>query len=188
METSNMITCFGRFCCCCWKITFCNETELLPNLILDWSAARGNSSPCETIQHSSHQRCQQISSFVAPWVFFLLAYSGWNICLPHTFLNHEQSILQLLNQANVGVSLSFSYKNGFATLRPDSLKTRKCDEAYLSLRFTNTAVGNKERPQCVVFLKILASDNMNLSKLRHHYLTSIIQREACWSWEVVILY
>ncbi len=45
-------------------------------------------------------------------------------------------------------------------------KRRKYDEAYLALRFTSTLVGDEERPQCVVCLKILASDNMKPNKLR----------------------
>lgn len=42
------------------------------------------------------------------------------------------------------------------------------DEAYLALGFTSTTVGNKERPQCVVCLKVLASDSLKLNKLRHY--------------------
>ncbi len=44
-------------------------------------------------------------------------------------------------------------------------KTKKYDEAYLDLGFTSTTVCNEERPQCVVSLKILASDNMKSNKL-----------------------
>lgn len=51
-------------------------------------------------------------------------------------------------------------------------KTRKYDEAYLALGFTNTTVGSEERPQCVVCLKILFSDSMKPKKLRRHLDTS----------------
>ncbi|XP_040896345.1 zinc finger BED domain-containing protein 5 [Toxotes jaculatrix] len=47
-------------------------------------------------------------------------------------------------------------------------KTRKYDEAYIALGFTSTTVGNKERPQCVMCLKILASDSLKPNKLRRH--------------------
>ena len=39
-------------------------------------------------------------------------------------------------------------------------KTRKYDETYLAFGFTCTTVGNEERPQCVVCLKILACDSL----------------------------
>lgn len=50
----------------------------------------------------------------------------------------------------------------FATTKT---KTRKYDEARLVLGFTSTRVGNEERPQRAVCLKILASDNMKPKKL-----------------------
>ncbi len=43
-------------------------------------------------------------------------------------------------------------------------KRRKYDEAYLALGFSSTTVGDEERPQCVVCLKILASDSMKPNK------------------------
>lgn len=47
-------------------------------------------------------------------------------------------------------------------------KSRKYDEAYLSFGFTCTTVGNEERPQCVVCLKVLACDSLKPNKLRRH--------------------
>jgi len=46
------------------------------------------------------------------------------------------------------------------------------DEECLSLGFTRTTVGNEERPQCVICLKLFVSDNIKPDKLRHHLKTS----------------
>lgn len=51
-------------------------------------------------------------------------------------------------------------------------KTYVYDEAYLSLSFASTTEGSEERPQCIVCLKVLASDSMELNKLRRHLETS----------------
>ena len=45
---------------------------------------------------------------------------------------------------------------------------RKYDEAYLALGFTVNAVGDEERPVCILFLKTLAADSMRPNKLRRH--------------------
>ena len=47
-------------------------------------------------------------------------------------------------------------------------KIRKYDETYLVFGFTCTTVGNEERPQCVVCLKVLACDSLKPNKLRRH--------------------
>lgn len=47
-------------------------------------------------------------------------------------------------------------------------KTRKYEETYVAFGFTCTMVGNEERPQCVVCLKILACDSLKPNKLRRH--------------------
>lgn len=47
-------------------------------------------------------------------------------------------------------------------------KTRKYDDTYLAFGFTCTTVGNEERPQCVVCLKVLACDSLKPNKLRRH--------------------
>jgi len=53
------------------------------------------------------------------------------------------------------------------TTAQKKVKARKYDdEAYLSLGFTSTMVGQEERPQCVVCLKILAADNMKPNTMR----------------------
>lgn len=52
------------------------------------------------------------------------------------------------------------------------VKTRKYDEAYIAFGFTSTTVGNEERPQCVVCLKILACDSLKPNKLRRHLETT----------------
>ena len=45
---------------------------------------------------------------------------------------------------------------------------RKYDEAYLALGLTVNAVGDEERPLCVLCLKTLAADSMRPNKLRRH--------------------
>jgi hypothetical protein len=47
-----------------------------------------------------------------------------------------------------------------------STKLRKYDENYFSLGFT--FINGEERPQCVIYLTILASDSMKPNKLRKH--------------------
>lgn len=49
-----------------------------------------------------------------------------------------------------------------------STKLRRHDENYLSLGFTKNGINGEERPQCVVCLTVLASDNMKPNKLRRH--------------------
>lgn len=53
-----------------------------------------------------------------------------------------------------------------ALITTSKTKTRKYDSAYLTLSFISTIVGNKERAQCVLYLKILASDSMKLKSFR----------------------
>jgi hypothetical protein len=39
-------------------------------------------------------------------------------------------------------------------------KNRKCDDSYLDFGFTSTEVDGEERPQCVLVMKVLASECM----------------------------
>ena len=55
-------------------------------------------------------------------------------------------------------------------------KNRKYDDAYLAFGFTCTTVGNEERPQCVVCLKVLACDSMKPNKLRRLKLTFFVEK------------
>jgi hypothetical protein len=47
-------------------------------------------------------------------------------------------------------------------------KNRKYDDSYLDFGFTSTEVDGEERPQCVLCMKVLASECMLPSKLKHH--------------------
>jgi len=49
---------------------------------------------------------------------------------------------------------------------PSMAKKRRYDDTYLNCGFTCTAVGNEERPQCVLCLKALACDSLKPNKLR----------------------
>lgn len=55
---------------------------------------------------------------------------------------------------------------------PSKTKTRKYDDTYLVFGFTCMTVCNEERPQCVVCLKVLASDSLKPNKLRRHLETN----------------
>ena len=46
------------------------------------------------------------------------------------------------------------------TITTAKTNTRKYDTAYLALGFTSTTVGNEERPQSAMCVKILATDSM----------------------------
>lgn len=50
-------------------------------------------------------------------------------------------------------------------------KTRKSDEAYGALGFTVTAVGDEERPVCLLCLKMLAADSLKPNKSKRHLQT-----------------
>jgi hypothetical protein len=50
-------------------------------------------------------------------------------------------------------------------------KNRKYD-SYLDFDFTSTEADGKERPQCVVCMKVLASECMLPSKLKRHLETT----------------
>ena len=52
-------------------------------------------------------------------------------------------------------------------------KYRKYDDSYLNFRFTSTKVSGKDRPQCVLCMKILAPDCMVPSKLKPHLETNL---------------
>lgn len=52
------------------------------------------------------------------------------------------------------------------TTEKKRVKARKYDEAYLSLGFTSTMIGQEEGPQCVVCLKILAADSLKHNKMK----------------------
>jgi len=52
--------------------------------------------------------------------------------------------------------------------------TRKYDKAYLSLGFTSTTVGNKERSQCIVGLHDLSHDTKKNIELKRDYRLNVI--------------
>ena len=58
--------------------------------------------------------------------------------------------------------------NNDTTTDSTKAKSRKYDDSYLALGFTCTTVGNEERPQCVLCLKVLASGSMKPNKLKRH--------------------
>jgi hypothetical protein len=47
-------------------------------------------------------------------------------------------------------------------------KNRKYDDCYLDFGFTSTEVDGEERPQCVLCMKVLASERVLPSKLKRH--------------------
>jgi hypothetical protein len=47
-------------------------------------------------------------------------------------------------------------------------KNRKYDDSYLDFGFTWTEVNGKKSPQCVLWMKVLASERMLSSKLKRH--------------------
>lgn len=47
-------------------------------------------------------------------------------------------------------------------------KCRKYDDSYLNFGFTCTIIGNEERPQCVICLKVLATESMLPNKMKRH--------------------
>jgi hypothetical protein len=51
-------------------------------------------------------------------------------------------------------------------------KNRKYDDSYLDFGFTSTEVNGEERPQCVLCMKVLASECMLPSKLKRHLETT----------------
>jgi hypothetical protein len=51
-------------------------------------------------------------------------------------------------------------------------KNRKYDDSYLDFGFMPTEVDVEERPQCVLCIKVLASECMLPSKLKHHLETT----------------
>jgi hypothetical protein len=51
-------------------------------------------------------------------------------------------------------------------------KNRKYDDCYLDFGFTSTVVVGEERPQCVLCMKVLASECMLPSKLKRHLETT----------------
>jgi hypothetical protein len=51
-------------------------------------------------------------------------------------------------------------------------KNRKYDVRYLNVGFTSTEVDGEERPQCVLCMKVLASECMLPSKLKRHLETT----------------
>jgi hypothetical protein len=51
-------------------------------------------------------------------------------------------------------------------------KNRKYDDSCLDLGFTLTEIGGEERPQCVLCMKVLASECMLPGKLKHHLETT----------------
>ncbi len=50
--------------------------------------------------------------------------------------------------------------------QPRKPKSRKYDDAYLTLGFTTNVVGDEERPVSVLCLKTLAADRMKPNKLK----------------------
>ena len=63
-------------------------------------------------------------------------------------------------------------ESSHTTMSTTKAKTRKYDETYLAFGFTSITVGEEERPQCVVCLKILASDSLKATKLKRHLETT----------------
>jgi hypothetical protein len=66
-------------------------------------------------------------------------------------------------------------KEGTSSTRGKSvkkLKNRKYDDSYLDFGFTSTEVDGEERPQRVLFMKVLASDCMLPSKLKRRLETT----------------
>jgi hypothetical protein len=51
-------------------------------------------------------------------------------------------------------------------------KNKKYDDSYLDFGFTSTEVNGKVRPQCVLCIKVLASECMLPSKLKRHLETT----------------
>jgi hypothetical protein len=51
-------------------------------------------------------------------------------------------------------------------------KNLKYDDSYLDFGFTSTEADGKERPQCVLCMKVLASDCMLPNKLKSHLKTT----------------
>ncbi|XP_060782720.1 zinc finger BED domain-containing protein 5-like [Neoarius graeffei] len=47
-------------------------------------------------------------------------------------------------------------------------KIRQYDDAYIEMGFTSTLVGGEERPQCVLCLKVLATESLKPNKLKRH--------------------
>jgi hypothetical protein len=47
-------------------------------------------------------------------------------------------------------------------------KNRKFHDSYMDFDLTSTEVENEERPQCVLCMKVLASECMLKSKLKRH--------------------
>lgn len=74
-----------------------------------------------------------------------------------------------------GKKRKITVEGNTSSVSDTSGKTRKCrkyDENYLELGFTSTENNGEERPQCVLCLKVLASDSMLPSKLKRHLETN----------------
>jgi hypothetical protein len=66
-------------------------------------------------------------------------------------------------------------KEGTSSTSGKSVKTcknRKQDDSYLNFGFTSTEVDGEERPQCVLCMKVLSSEYMLPSKVKHHLETT----------------
>jgi hypothetical protein len=66
-------------------------------------------------------------------------------------------------------------KEGISLTRGKSVKkrkNRKYDDSYLNFGFASTEVDGEERPQCVLCMKVLTSEYMLPSKLKHHLETT----------------
>jgi hypothetical protein len=82
-------------------------------------------------------------------------------------------------------------KEGTSSTNGKSLKkskNRKYDDSYLDFGFTSTEVNGEERPQCVLCMKILASECMLPSKLKLHVETThpnaVIKSRDYFSWKL----
>jgi hypothetical protein len=66
-------------------------------------------------------------------------------------------------------------KEGTSSTSGESVKkhkNRKCDDNCFDFGFTSTEVDGEERPKCVLYMKVLASECMLPSKFKHHLETT----------------
>jgi hypothetical protein len=76
---------------------------------------------------------------------------------------------------NSNESCQIENKEGTSSTSGKSVKKRKngkYDDSYLDFGSTSTEVDGEERPQCVLCMKVLASDCMLPSKLKRHLETT----------------
>lgn len=84
-------------------------------------------------------------------------------------LQHQAVVIKLRGISSVNIESAAGTWGSVSNSK--FTKSRRYDENYLSLGFTKTTINGKERPQCLVYLTVLASGSMKPNKLRRHLVT-----------------